>query len=81
MTLENLSNIGTNQWEWQSRKTPVYRKLKFFFFLHEVFHHSKLIILFIMGILLQQPLVIGWIHKLLWQMQFLTQNIFSWVIP
>ena len=81
MTLERLSNIEPQDIEWKTKQTVVYQKLKIFFFVYEAVKNIKFILLFIIGLLLQQPVITDLSGKILWKIQFLSQNILAWVIP
>jgi hypothetical protein len=81
MTLEKLSDIEPRELEWKTKQTVVYHKLKIFFFVYEAINNVKFILLFLIGLLLQQPVIADWSGKILWKIQFLSQNILMWVIP
>ncbi|MDD4663108.1 MAG: hypothetical protein PHD83_00400 [Caldisericia bacterium] len=81
MILEKLSNIEPHQMEWKTKQAVVYQKLKLFFLMHEGIKNIKFILLFMIGLLLQQPVITEWSGKILWKIQFLSQNILVWVIP
>ena len=81
MTLEKLSDIEPQEMEWKTKQTVVYHKLKLFFFVFEALKSIKLILLFVIGLLLQQPAITDLSGKILWKIQFLSQQILTWVIP
>ncbi len=81
MILEKLSNIEPHQMEWKTKQPVVYQKLKLFFLMHEGIQNIKFILLFMIALLLQQPVITEWSGKILWKIQFLSQNILAWVIP
>ena len=81
MRLEYLSDIKWSETEWKNLKKPVYHKLRVYFFLHELLINSKLLLLVMVALIFQQPDIYSWLTKIIWQIQYLAQNVFSWIIP